>query len=754
MTPPRRRRPHRPALAAALVALLVASGLVAGHAPTARASSFPDVVETNPFAADIAWLVDEGLATGYDDGSFRPQWSVTRAELAALLYRHGGRPRGDDPTCDAPAFVDVGAGHPFCGEIAWLADHGLADGYADGRFRPEDAVARQSLAALWSRLAEGDPTCPGSAPFTDVGPDHPFCAEIAWLTTSGVAQGYDDGRFDPIAPVSRQAVATLIRGLDQLLIAQGRVEIDLDGVDVWPRFHPDQHDYAMDCGPGPNPVTVTVRADGADAVRIDGEPVPSGGTLARAPLPDGAVRVEVDRPGADTDRWWFRCLPPDFPDLGVDRPGDPGDDLTLVTFGWHRDGHTDGANFVALLDGRGVPVWYLRTRERPNDAKILDDGTVAFIEGGGTAPWPRRYEVHRFDGTIVGVVEAVGVDTDSHELHELDDGDWIALAAPKRRGVDLRPLGWTDDETVIDGWLQQIDRATGALEWEWRSNDHLPVTETAGGVRGDLVHLNSVDELPDGDLVVSARNVGILRIDRPSGTIEWKLGGVPSATSLTVVGDPRGGPRFQHDARLLPDGTILTFDNQSSAGPPRVARYAIDDQARTATLVWERTTTEEGQSAFIGSARWQPDGHVTVAWGGMEPFVEEVDHAGRRVLAISAPSQYLYRAVPYPATAVDLDELRRTSGRTAQLDAPTDVVAEPGIRSATVRWSTPAAGEPITGYTVTAQPGGRTCTTTATSCTVSGLFGGTEVRFVVVAHNAHGTSITSTPSAPVTIASV
>ncbi|MDR3360184.1 MAG: fibronectin type III domain-containing protein, partial [Bifidobacteriaceae bacterium] len=87
-------------------------------------------------------------------------------------------------------------------------------------------------------------------------------------------------------------------------------------------------------------------------------------------------------------------------------------------------------------------------------------------------------------------------------------------------------------------------------------------------------------------------------------------------------------------------------------------------------------------------------------------------------------------------------------------EPPTSVTATPGSRSATVTWSAPASdnGSPITGYQVTATPGGATCSATAEelSCLVKGLENDVAHTFTVVATNAGGDSEPSAPSAAVT----
>jgi len=113
---------------------------------------FTDVPIGNPFCGEITWLRDAMITTGYLDGTFRPNGAVDRQSMAAFLYRVEGRPRGSKPPCPAAPFGDVQPGQAFCGEIAWLADAGVAKGYADGGFHPNAPIARQATVAFLHRL--------------------------------------------------------------------------------------------------------------------------------------------------------------------------------------------------------------------------------------------------------------------------------------------------------------------------------------------------------------------------------------------------------------------------------------------------------------------------------------------------------------------------------------------------------------------------------------------------------------------------
>lgn len=176
---------------------------------------FTDVPDGHRFAASIEWLVGEGITGGYDDGTFRPTAPVSRQAAAAFLFRWSGSGVTPAP-CAAAPFPDVPTTHRFCGEIAWLVDEGLATGYPDGLFRPTAPVSRQAAAAFLWGLAHPDadepPAC-AAAPFPDVPATHRFCAEITWFRAAGTTTGYPDGGFRPTVPVERQAMAAFLHRL-------------------------------------------------------------------------------------------------------------------------------------------------------------------------------------------------------------------------------------------------------------------------------------------------------------------------------------------------------------------------------------------------------------------------------------------------------------------------------------------------------------------------------------------------------------
>jgi lysophospholipase L1-like esterase len=179
-------------------------------------AQFDDVSGAHPFFLDVCWLVGEGITTGYEDGTYRPSSPVSRQAMAAFLHRLAGAPTVSLPT--TPTFTDVSSTHPFYDEVEWAAGEGIITGFADETFKPSTAVSRQAMAAFMYRMV--DPpgwVAPPASSFTDVGTGHPFFSQIAWLASEGISTGYDDDTFRPSTAVSRQSMAAFLHRLAPLL---------------------------------------------------------------------------------------------------------------------------------------------------------------------------------------------------------------------------------------------------------------------------------------------------------------------------------------------------------------------------------------------------------------------------------------------------------------------------------------------------------------------------------------------------------
>ena len=180
-------------------------------------SRFTDVPAENQFYAEINWLAQRRITTGYPDGTFRPGENVERGAMAAYFYRLAGTPQFTAP--DNPTFSDVPKSHPFYKEIEWMAARGITTGYGDGTFRPSDSVNRDAMAAFFYRYANSPQfAAPAASPFKDVPANSQFYKEIAWLAEQGITKGWDDGTYRPGEPIHRDAMAAfLYRYSDKVL---------------------------------------------------------------------------------------------------------------------------------------------------------------------------------------------------------------------------------------------------------------------------------------------------------------------------------------------------------------------------------------------------------------------------------------------------------------------------------------------------------------------------------------------------------
>lgn len=188
---------------------------------TPSAPRFTDVKEGDMFYTEIAWLAQRRITTGYPDGSFRPAENTSRAAMAAYFYRLAGSPQFTAPS--TPTFKDVAPGDQFYKEIEWFAAQRLTTGYADGTFRPQDAVNRDAMAAFFYRYA-GSPafTAPDKPTFKDVAPNSMFYREIEWLAAQKVTTGWPDQTYRPLEPIHRDAMAAFLYRYNQgVLKAEG-----------------------------------------------------------------------------------------------------------------------------------------------------------------------------------------------------------------------------------------------------------------------------------------------------------------------------------------------------------------------------------------------------------------------------------------------------------------------------------------------------------------------------------------------------
>jgi len=124
------------------------------YMPASDWKQFSDVELGSWYYMPVSIMIVEEIILGYDDGTFRPDANISRAELAAIASRfaalmgHGGG--------GASSFSDV-TGHWAEADIIRLADFGWSVGYNDGTFRPDQPITRAEFMAIVNRMLKRVP---------------------------------------------------------------------------------------------------------------------------------------------------------------------------------------------------------------------------------------------------------------------------------------------------------------------------------------------------------------------------------------------------------------------------------------------------------------------------------------------------------------------------------------------------------------------------------------------------------------------
>ncbi len=277
--------------------------------------------------------------------------------------------------------------------------------------------------------------------------------------------------------------------------------------------------------------------------------------------------------------------------------------------------------------GRGQPVltWWQGSLALPPWYTNLPAGSPE--PGGCYYVYDRHYRLLRT------VFAKHGYYPDEHEFTLTRRGTALFIAS-RPVPVDLTPYGGPKNGAIENSEIQEVDLATGRLLFSWNALDHLnpadseePVS-SASSSEGvwDAFHINSVDEGPDGRLLISARNMwAIYDVAKASGRIRYQIGGKRSDFAF----GPGADFYWQHDARYRPGNRISMFDDGCcdlpDGAPEQVSHGLVldlDFRSRKATV--DRTYYHQPplESPTQGNTQALPNGNAFVGWG-QSPYYSE-----------------------------------------------------------------------------------------------------------------------------------
>ncbi len=356
-------------------------------------------------------------------------------------------------------------------------------------------------------------------------------------------------------------------------------------------------------------------------------------------------------------------LPFDFPKITIDSLNNPADGKVFLAnfpFGVNDSiGH-----FLIITNDDGTVDSYKRIDNPGFDFKVQPNGNLSYAEViqqvGGYADV--RWIV--LDTTLAPIDTfqcGNGYTADLHEFKLLPNGHALLMAYdPEPVDMSLEVDGGDPNATVLGCIVQELDESKNVI-FQWRSWDYIPYTDSYENLTTatvDYMHMNGVTVDQDGNYLISGRHLSqILKVDRNTGDIIWRLGGKQNEFTFTNENEANSPNYFsyQHNISVLSNGNITLFDNGNQHSPPysRAVEYKIDETNKTADMVWEYRHTPDIYALAMGTVQRLSNGNTFIGWGsaGMngDPSVTEIHPDNSIAFELTLPKgETSYRAFRFP----------------------------------------------------------------------------------------------------------
>jgi hypothetical protein len=322
-----------------------------------------------------------------------------------------------------------------------------------------------------------------------------------------------------------------------------------------------------------------------------------------------------------------------------------------------------------LIDMEGNVVHEWRTPLRAGYASLLPNGNLLVLCRTPESRWPfpvwqlvRAGAVMELDWEGRVVWEVRNPDH-HHDARVMRNGNVLMICIEETpRDIAAKVQGGLPD-TEHQGvmYSDKVVEMTkgGEVVWEWHAWQHLDPEAsriTPQDWREEWTHTNTVEELPDGDILVSFRNISTVAIiERRTDKIRWRLG--PEMLAQ------------QHYPNLLPNGNILLFDNGvHRADNPFTFSRVLEIDPATKRIVWSYQDRPMFNffSPYESSAQRLPNGNTFICEGVFGRLFEVTP--GREVVweyinpyfggaGLLGENNWLFRAFRYSR-----EDIERTSG--------------------------------------------------------------------------------------------
>ena len=192
-------------------AVTVKASFAKDDTPVETGLPFTDVKADDWFYEAVKYAYDNKLMDGTSSTTFAPLMTTNRAMIVTILWRLEGSPVVNY----AMNFSDVESGVWYTEAVRWAAAEGIVKGYSDTVFAPDDTVTREQLATILYRYAEYkeyDVSAKGDlTTFADGSTVSTWAADgMTWAVGAQLITGKDGGKLDPTGTATRAEVATIL----------------------------------------------------------------------------------------------------------------------------------------------------------------------------------------------------------------------------------------------------------------------------------------------------------------------------------------------------------------------------------------------------------------------------------------------------------------------------------------------------------------------------------------------------------------
>ena len=181
-------------------------------AETCLSEAYTDLDRNGWYHEYVDWVLKNGVMNGVGGGLFEPNGETTRAMLVMVLYRMAGAP---DVAGRESSFTDVSADSWYGAAVIWASENGIVNGVGGGLFDPDASLTREQMAMMLYRFAgylgsDTEKRADLSA-YGDADAVSAFAQDaMAWAVAEGLVNGRSAAELAPKAGATRAELATIL----------------------------------------------------------------------------------------------------------------------------------------------------------------------------------------------------------------------------------------------------------------------------------------------------------------------------------------------------------------------------------------------------------------------------------------------------------------------------------------------------------------------------------------------------------------